>query len=125
MKAQLLMLSAATLLAAAAPATAADRQLQAFETHAQAAADARLAGAGVTLPAAITKVRGTIGSDGHLMNVHVVGSTGSRDTDYAVEKALKRLDVGQPPVMLVGADLTLSFGPAEIQQAGRPATPSS
>ena len=125
MKAKLLMLGTAVLLAAAPAASAADRAAQAFASHAQAVADARLADAAVALPAASTKVRGTIGSDGRLSNVHVVGSTGSRDTDYAVEKALRRLDVGSPPVMLVGADLTLSLEPSEVGQAKRPATPSS
>src|SRR5512146_451822 len=93
MKAQLLMLSAAGLLLAAPAAFATpDREVQAFVDHAQSAAQARLLAAGVGEPAAITKVRGVIGADGRLSGVHVVGASGSRETDFAVERALRRLD---------------------------------
>lgn len=113
MKAQLLMLSAAGLLLAAPAAFATpDREVQAFVDHAQSAAQARLLAAGVGEPAAITKVRGVIGADGRLSGVHVVGASGSRETDFAVERALRRLDVGEPPTALIGAQLTLDLGPA-------------
>lgn len=114
MKAQLLMLSAAALLAASAPALAADREVQAFLDHAHAVADAKLVAAGVA-PATDIKVRGTITGDGLIMGLHVVGSSGSHDNDYAVERALKRLNVGQPPTGLSGAQLTLDFAPAGLE----------
>lgn len=116
MKAQLLMLGAAAFLAASAPALALDREVQSFVDHAQAAADAKLASAGVA-PTGDTEVRGTISADGLITGLHVVRSSGSRDNDYAVERALKRLNVGEPPTGLIGAKLTLELAPAGLEAA--------
>ncbi|HSV02959.1 MAG TPA: hypothetical protein VLI41_07100 [Phenylobacterium sp.] len=114
MKAQLLMLGAAALLAASTPALGLDRAVQSFIDHAQAAADAKLTAAGLA-PSGDTKVRGTISADGLITGLHVVGSSGSHDSDYAVEQALRRLNVGEPPTGLIGAQLTLDLAPAGLQ----------
>jgi TonB family protein len=119
MKAQLLVLSAASLLFAASASHAAPSELQQYLDRAHAQADQTLAAASVPLNAPVT-VRAYVGGDGRLNNVHVVGSSGSRDTDYAVEQALKRLAVAGAPTPLVGATIKLTLGEAPIVQAKAP-----
>lgn len=119
MKAQLLMLSAAGLLFAASASHAAPSELQQYLDRAHAQADQKLAAASVPLNAPVT-VKAYIGGDGRLSNVHVIRSSGSRDTDFAVEQALKRLAVANTPAPLVGAAINLTFGDAPIVQAKAP-----
>jgi TonB family protein len=117
MKAQLLMLTAASLLFAGASAHAAPASaLDQFVDRAHVQADSRLAAAGIT-PAAPVAVRATLGADGKLNGLRVTRSSGSRDTDYAVEQALKRMAVADAPAALIGANVTLTLGPAPIVQA--------
>jgi TonB family protein len=116
MKAQLLMLSAAGLLFAASASRAAPSELQQYLDRAHAQADQTLAAASVPLPGPVT-VRAYVGGDGRLNNLHVVRSSGSRDTDYAVERALKRLAVAGAPTPLVGAAINLTLDGAPIVQA--------
>lgn len=119
MKAQLLMLSAAGLLFAASASHAAPSELQRYLDRAHAQADHDLAAASVPLNAPVT-VRAYVGGDGRLNNVHVVRSSGSRDTDYAVERALKRLAVAGAPSPLVGSAIKLTLGEGPIVQAKAP-----
>lgn len=119
MKAQLLMLSAAGLLFAASASHAAPSELQQYLDRAHAQADHQLAVASVPLTGPVT-VRAYVGGDGRLNNVHVIRSSGSRDTDFAVEQALKRLEVAGAPTPLVGAAIKLTLGEAPIVQAKAP-----
>jgi TonB family protein len=121
MKAQLLMLSAVGLLVAASSSHAATApELQAFLDRAQAQAENRLDVAGVDLKGQPVAVRGSVDSEGKLRAIHVVRSTGSRDTDFAVEKALKRMSVANVPPLLVGGEVTLALGGPPIVQAKAP-----
>jgi outer membrane biosynthesis protein TonB len=118
MKAQLLLLSAASLLFAAS-AHAAPSELQQYLDRAHAQAHQTLAAASVPLNAPVT-VKAYVGGDGRLNNLHVIRSSGSRDTDFAVEQALKRLAVAGAPTPLVGASIKLTLGEAPIVQAKAP-----
>jgi outer membrane biosynthesis protein TonB len=119
MKAQLLMLSAAGLLFAASASHAAPSELQQYLDRAHAQADRTLAAASVPLPGPVT-VKAYVGGDGRLNNVHVIRTSGSRDADFAVEQALKRLAVADAPAPLVGATIKLTLGDAPIVQAKAP-----
>ena len=110
MKAQLLMLSAAALLLAAQPASAAtavDRYIA--DTHADAAE--RLAERQVDLAGQTLTVRAGVAAD-RLKSVKVVKSTGSRDLDDAALAALRNLRTQAAPAELLGRDVTFTLGTA-------------
>jgi TonB family protein len=117
MKTHLLGLTAAALLVAAGTASAADSQLQAFFADAQAKATSQLAHAGVDLAGQGVRVKAHVDSEGELSNVHVVSSTASRDVDYNVETALRRVRLAYVPPQLIGSDVTLALGQAPLVQA--------
>ncbi|HEY8573164.1 TonB family protein [Phenylobacterium sp.] len=120
MKSHLISLVAAAVLAVAPFATAhaaPPAEVQDFLGHAAASADAKLAAAGVNLAGQPVKVRATVGSDGRLSGLSIAESTGSRDTDAAVEAALKRLAVGPVPAQVAGRKVMLTLGQAPIVQA--------
>ncbi|HYD43733.1 MAG TPA: energy transducer TonB [Phenylobacterium sp.] len=108
MKAQLLALAAGLLVASAAQAEAPS---QAFFTEAREAADARLAKQGVDLAGQSLSIRGHLGNDARLNGVKIARSSGSRELDDAVVKALRNLKVTAPPA-LVGRDVTVELGGA-------------
>lgn len=111
MKAQLLALAAGALLLASTAHAENSYQTQAFFTDAHEAAGARLAEQGVDLAGHTLTVRGHLGGDARLNGVKIARSSGSRDLDDAVVKALRNLKVSAPPA-LVGRDVTLSLGGA-------------
>lgn len=111
MKAQLLALAAGGLLLASAAQAEVSPQSQAFFAEARQAADARLAKQGVDLAGQSLAVRGHLGGDARLNGVKIARSSGSRELDDAVVKALRNLKVSAPPA-LVGRDVTLSLGEA-------------
>jgi hypothetical protein len=118
MRALLLSLSAAGLLLAAPTAHAATApEVRRFLDDGAAAADARLAKAGVALAGRTADVRAVLGSDGRLMGLHVVRSSGSLETDSAIEKALNHMRVDGAPALLGGAQVTLSVGEPPIVRA--------
>ena len=114
----LLSLTAAGFLLAAPSQAAPAPEVRQFLDHSGQKANARLVKAGVSLAGQTADVRATVGSDGRLMGLRVVRSSGSRDTDAAIEKALNRLRVEAPPALLAGAQVTLAVG-------GSPAAPAS
>jgi hypothetical protein len=107
MKAQLLMLTAAGVLAAsaaqAAPRTADELYLAAVGVH----ANARLARAGVSFPSDTLQVRAKL-TGTHMVNVHVE-PTGDPKADRAIEKALARMPLGDTPMSLDGADIVVTL----------------
>jgi hypothetical protein len=116
MNAQHLLLSAAGFVLAAT-AAAASPAADDYLAHVRAEAQARLAATHVELGSQTIGVTATVGADGRLRAVHLARSTGSRDTDFAVEKALKNLDAGSPPTVLIGANVTVALG-----EGGAPVT---
>jgi hypothetical protein len=118
MRTLLLSLSAAGLLLAAAATHAATApEVRRFLEDGRVAADARLTKAGVALAGRTADVRAVVGSDGRLMGLHVVRSSGSLETDAAIEKALNRMRVDGAPALLGGAQVTLSLGEPPIVRA--------
>jgi hypothetical protein len=118
MRTLLLSLSAAGLLLAASTAQAVTSpEVRRFLDDGRAAADARLAKAGVSLDGRTADVRAVVGSDGRLMGLHVVRSSGSLETDAAIEKALNHMRVDGAPPLLGGAQVTLSVGEAPLVSA--------
>ena len=117
MKTQLLLLSAASLLFAAHTTQAAPSDLQQFADRAYAAAGQRLDAAHLDLSGQPVSVQAYVASGGRLNGLRVTRSSGSRDTDYAVEQALKKLTVADAPSALIGSTLTLHLGAPPILQA--------
>ncbi len=109
--------AAASFLAATAAYATPNATLQAFLDDAYSQAEAQLAGAELGQP---VKVRAYVDGDGRLTAVHVVNSTGSRDADYRVEAALKKVRVHYVPPALIGAQVNLAFGPADARLAKAP-----
>lgn len=106
----LLSLTAAGFLLSEPSHAATAPEVRQFLDHSGQTANARLAKAGVSLAGQSAEVRATVGGDGRLMGLRVVRSSGSRDTDAAIEKALNRLQVEAPPALLSGAQITLPVG---------------
>jgi len=99
--------------AAAAQATT---PVQQFASRAEAQAQAKLGAAGVNLNGQSVAVRATVDGDGRLNAVHVVSSSGSHDTDAAIETALRKLTVANAPPALVGGAITLHLGTGAAEQ---------
>lgn len=116
MKTPILGLAAAALALAAGTASATDSQLQGFLADAQATAASQLANAGVDLSGQKVRVTAHVNA-GELSNVRVVTSSGSRDVDYKVERALRRVRLAYVPTQLVGDELTLALGQPPLVQA--------
>ena len=120
MKAQLLMLSAAALLAGAATAAkAGPAEVRLYLDQAKARADAQLAAAGVSLPGDLA-VTLTVGGDGRLTGARVSHTSGSLEADQGAAAALRRLYVPDAPAELAGRKVTLTLSPAPIRQAKAP-----
>jgi len=117
MKTPLFMLTAAALSLVAAAAQASPREVKDFLERAQTEAEARVAAAKIALGAQGVQVSGSVSTEGRLYGVHVIGTSGSRDTDAAVEQALARLQLDGVPPVLGGAKVTLSLHPSAMVQA--------
>lgn len=113
----LLVAGAGALLLVATAAQAATSPVQQFAGRAEAQALVKLNAAGVNLDGRSVAVRATVDGDGRLNGVRVVRSSGSRDTDAAIEAALKRLTVADMPPVLAGGAITLNLGAAPTEQA--------
>jgi TonB family protein len=112
------LLLAGALLLAASAVQAAPSALQRFQTQAEAQASASLAAAGVDLKGQPVEIRATVGGDGRLNGAHVLRSTGSRDTDAAIEAAVKKVSVADAPPVLAGNSVVLTLGDSAGGQAG-------
>ena len=116
MHTNLLVLSAAGLLLATGGVHAEPNAIdRAYLASVAAQADARLVNSGVQLPGAL-KVTGEL-SAGRLSSVRFK-STGDLATDDAVNRALRKMPVGQVPAELSGRTVTLTLGPAPLNVAG-------
>lgn len=112
MKAQLVMLSAAGLLLAAAPlspALAGPADVERYVVATTAEAGERLTERSVDLSGRSLAIRGRVQAD-RLSGVRVVRSTGSAELDDQIVAALKNLRTEAAPVDLVGRELTLNLG---------------
>ena len=111
MNLNLLAMSAASLcVAGSSDAATPSIDVQRFLILAQGVAQARLADAEVDLSGRSVAVRGSVGEDGRILDLHVVRSSGSVDTDLCVERALARMSMGDVPARLGGASMTLLLG---------------
>jgi outer membrane biosynthesis protein TonB len=120
MRTPFLSMAAAACLTFASSAYAAPSASDAYAERARAQAEAQLASAGVDLRGQTVAVRGLVGDDG-LRSLRVIRSSGSREVDYAVEQALKKVSVAGTPPLLAGAKITLGLGRGEgIVQAKAP-----
>jgi len=112
------LLLASALLLAASAVQAAPSALQRFQNQAEAQASASLAAAGVDLKGQPVEIRATVGGDGRLNGPHVLRSTGSRDTDAAIEAAVKKVSVADAPPVLAGNSVVLTLGDSAGSPAG-------
>lgn len=97
---------AAVLSAGVANATP-NPDVQHLVDHAWTGAQTLVNGCGVDLGRSDVTVRGVIDSDRRLRSLQVIGSTTSRESDRAIERALKTLQLDPVPPLLSGAKLTL------------------
>jgi hypothetical protein len=115
-----LFAAAAAALCLAAPVAHAspDRAVQALldDAYSQAQAQVR----DLDFNAHPAKVSGYVDADGRLSAVRVVQSSGSRDADYRLEAALKRVRLRDVPPAMIGAKVNLAFGPADTRLAKVP-----
>lgn len=114
MKAQLLVLSAAGLLLAAAPlatASAASPAVARYVGETTSDAGARLSERGVDLGGRPLRIKVTVRAD-RLNNVRLAQSTGSAELDDQVVLALRNLRTDAVPPELLGRELTLTLGGA-------------
>jgi TonB family protein len=109
--------AAASFLLATAVNAMPNATLQAFLDEAYSQAEAQLGGAELGQP---VKARAYVDADGRLTAVRIVNSTGSREADYRVETALKKVRVHYVPPALIGAQVNLAFGPADARLAKAP-----
>jgi len=117
MRMQLLGLSAAALLLAGVAQASPDPAIQAFLAQAQSKAESQVNAAGVDLNAHSVRVKAYIADEGRLASVHVADSSGSRDLDDHIERAVKQVRLTDVPPGLVGATLTLQLGHGPLAQA--------
>jgi TonB family protein len=113
-----LMLSAA-LLALGGTAQAANRDVTDYLQRAGATATAELTAAGVDAGKGL-KIQARVSSDGRLAGARVVDSSGSLETDRKAAQVLRRLRVGAPPNVLIGADVNIAIGAEPVLQAQNP-----
>lgn len=106
--------AAASFLAATMAHAAPNATLQAFLDEAYSQAEARLGGGEIAQP---VTARAYVDADGRLTAVRIVRSSGSRDADYRVEAALRKVRVQYVPPALIGAQVNLAFGPADSRFA--------
>lgn len=119
MKARVLLLSAAALLAFGATAHAAPREVRNYLDRAGAAAAKQVAQAGVDVGPGLD-VKAQVNSDGRLSGLRIVKSSGSLEIDQKAVAALKRLKVSAPPNTLLGADITVTVAKEPVLAAQNP-----
>jgi len=111
----LVILGAAGLLFAAPASHAAPSDLQRYADRAGARAQTLLAAPGLDFRAQHVSVSASVDEDGHLSSIRVVRSSGSPQTDRAVEAVLRKIVIAEALIGLTGAAVTLNAGvrPAE------------
>jgi hypothetical protein len=116
-----LLLSTATLAVTVVTTSvrAAEAPLGAYLRGAERAAAERTATGAVRVDRPMI-VRGHVSADGRIYDAHVVGSSGSLETDVRVTRALRRLKTPEPPIALIGAAVRLSLEPSAVMQAANP-----
>ena len=120
MKTRILMLGAAGLLFAASASLAAPTELQRYSDQARAKAQSLLDATGLDLKSQSVSVRATIDPWGRLYDMRVVRSSGSRETDLAVETVLKKVVATSAPLELTDGAVTMTVGEAPIVEAKAP-----
>ena len=111
MRTQLIALGAlAAVLPAGAAIASPDPVVTTFVDHAKARAEALVNGCGVDLARNVVTVQAFVGSEGHLKSVRVLGSTGPRESDRAIEQALRAVPLDDVPPQLIDAKLTFFLG---------------
>ena len=122
MKARLLLLCAASSVAASSTLAADSGSADArrYAERAQAGADARLRAANVDLRGQTVSVRATVALDGRLTALIVVKSSGSSDTDRVVANVLRGFVLTNAPIGLIGGAVTLNVAEAPRMAAQTP-----
>jgi len=118
MRSYLLPLAAAATLALAGVAQAQNRDVTDYLNRVSAAATAEVAAAGVA-PTGLT-IKARVDSEGRLIGAHVAHSSGSLETDEKAAQAVRRLRVPGPPIVLMGAEVTVAVGEQPMVQAKTP-----
>jgi TonB family protein len=120
MKTQVFLLTAAALVLAAAPTWADPSETQRYADRAKTDAQSLLRATRLDLKGQSVSVRAKVDLDGHLTGMQVVRSSGSRDTDVAVETVLKKVVVKDPLFGLTDGAVTLTVvGPPLDEVAAR------
>ena len=120
MKLKILLLSAAALSFAASASQATDSETQYYSARAQARLPSLLRAARIDSTVRSVSVRATVDPEGRLTGMKVLRSSGSRDTDSAVETVLRKLVRTDPPLGLNDGAVTLNLNPAPIVEARAP-----
>jgi len=113
----LVILGAAGLLFAAPASHAAPSDLQRYADRAWATARTLLPATGLDFRTQHVSVRASVDEDGHVNSIRVVRSSGSPQTDRAVEAVLRKIVLAEALIGLTGAAVTLNAG---IGPAGAP-----
>lgn len=119
MKAQLLVLSAASLLLVAAPlstAAAGPADVDRYVASTTSDVGKRLSQRNVDLAGRSPTIRGRVQAD-RLSGVRIARSSGSAELDDQIVAALKNLRTDAAPVDLVGRELTLTLGASGAAEA--------
>ena len=116
MKAQVFLLSAAALVFAASATWAAPSESQRYADRAKADAQSLLRATPLDLRGQSVSVRAKVDLDGRLTGMEVVRSSGSRDTDVAVETVLKKVVVKDPLFGLTDGAVTLTVGGTPLDE---------
>ena len=112
-----LLLSAAALTFAASTMRAAPAELPYYSARTQAKLHSLLRASGIDPEVKSVSVRAFVAPDGQLTGMKVIRSSGSRDTDRAVETVLRKIVVADPPIGLDDGAVTLNLNPAPVVEA--------
>lgn len=117
MNIKVLLLGAAALSIAASTLHAAPAELPYYSARTQAKLHSLLHASGLDSEARSVSVRAFVAPDGRLTGMKVIRSSGSRDTDHAVETVLRKIVVADPPLGLDDGAVTLNLNPAPVVEA--------
>lgn len=117
MKTQAFLLGAAALVFAASASIAAPSESQRYADRAKAKAENLLRATRLDLKGQTVSVRAKVDLDGRLTGMQVVRSSGSRDTDLAVETVLKKVIVRDPLFGLTDGAVLMTVVGAPIVEA--------
>jgi TonB family protein len=114
MKNGLFTLVSAALWLTASTSLAVASESQPVPREAQAQAARLLIAAGVDANTARVSVQAGIDADGGVTRMSVLRSSGSRETDRAVEAVLRQVVRAHPPIGLEDGTVTLNVGSAQL-----------